>query len=816
MSASPRSAGAAAAGRTTLTGLARALRPRAGEAVQATIARPTHVVLFCLVAGLLSGPRAPVLALSVAMGMLVGAVGLAWVARGTGQPAPGHATALRGAEDLRTDLESRTAEELRRRARLLLLVGGVAILVGAGIGAARVSMLERTALGSEIGARLDDEPVTVTQAARRAPFGGWSALAELHGEPALLRVRDPATPLPEVGAVLAVTGSLRAPGEYASLRHAHAELTAEQLTPDGVRGGLAGLVDGVRRRAERALDRGLPPNAAALFRGMVLGQDDALDDPTREAFRAAGLSHLVAASGTNVVLLAALAMGLGTALGLGLSARLWLVLALIVLYVPLAGGGASIQRAGVMGAAAVAAGLVGRPSSRWYALGLAAVLTLVLDPRAAGEPGWQLSFVAVLSLLLLAPGWRTRLIRRGVPAALAEVTAMTGAATLATAPVIAVHFGQASLVGLPANVLAAPAVAPVMWLGVVAGALGQLAGPGGALLGALLDGLDALAGFPLGYLALVGRTAARIPGSNLEVGPLPVTAVTCAVLAAVGSVRVRRALPPLACVGAAAWIAFVPPRPAVASRPEGFRLTFLDVGQGDATLLQEGDRSVLVDTGPPDGGILARLREAGVDRLEVLVLTHAQQDHDGAAAAVVEALPVRVILDGRDGVRTATDAPLEAAARRTRTRLVPGRTGQRLRVGALGLRVLWPPGRVGGALPGEDPNDRAIVLEAEAPGARALLTADAESDVLSRLDLRAVDLLKVAHHGSADPGLPALLTRLQPQIAGIEVGEDNTYGHPAPPTLTALAGVPAVVRTDRDGSVRVERGPNGWELRRAR
>ena len=788
------------------------------------VARPVHVVLFSLVAGLLTGPRAPVFALVLAGAALLGAVGLARDGRGAtrdpdsgpgpdGGPGPGPGADSDPGPD-GGDLELIARQELRRRAGILLLVAAVAVLAGVGLANVRLDMLEGSALGPQLGKRVVAESVTVEQAGRAAPFGGWSALTRLRGEPVLLRVRDPRIPLPEVGAMFAVTGGLRVPGEYATQRHAHAELSADELLPSGARGGAVGVVDGVRRRAERALDRGLPPGAAALFRGMVLGQDSALDEPTRDAFRASGLSHLVAASGTNVVLLAALAMGLGTALGLGLSARLWLVLALIVLYVPLAGGGASIQRAGVMGAAAVAAGLVGRPSSRWYALALAAVVTLLLDPRAAAEPGWQLSFVAVLSLLLLAPDWRTRLVRHGVPAALAEVTAMTGAATLATAPVIAVHFGQASLVGLPANVLAAPAVAPIMWLGVLAGALGQVADPGGILVGPVLDGLDALAGFPLGYLGWVGGTAARVPGSVLEVGPVPVVLVTAGLLAGVGSARVRRALPLTACVAAAAWIAFAPPHPAVASPPAGFRMTFLDVGQGDATLLQQGSRSVLVDTGPPDGNVLERLDQAGVDRLDVLVLTHAQQDHDGAVAEVFAALPVRVLLDGRDGVPTAIDAPIAAAVRSSGTRLIPGRAGQHLQVGALRLNVLSPPARAGNALAGADPNDRAIVLEAEAPGARALLTADAESDVLSHLDLRSVDLLKVAHHGSADPGLPALLTRLRPQVAGIEVGRGNTYGHPAPPTLAALAGVPAVVRTDRDGSVRVERGETGWELRR--
>ena len=116
------------------------------------------------------------------------------------------------------------------------------------------------------------------------------------------------------------------------------------------------------------------------------------------------------------------------------------------------------------------------------------------------------------------------------------------------------------------------------------------------------------------------------------------------------------------------------------------------------------------------------------------------------------------------------------------------------------LRILWPgPGHT---RPGEDPNARAVVAVAHVGRLRVLLTADAESDVLAPLAPPAIDVLKVSHHGSADPGLAPLLDRLRPRLAVIEVGARNAYGHPAPATLSALrgAGVPAL-RTDRDGAI---------------
>ena len=181
---------------------------------------------------------------------------------------------------------------------------------------------------------------------------------------------------------------------------------------------------------------------------------------------------------------------------------------------------------------------------------------------------------------------------------------------------------------------------------------------------------------------------------------------------------------------------------------------------------------------------------------------------------MLQALPVGLLVDGRDGVRSADGDAVGAAAAARRVPLLAPRAGQVLRIGQLSLRVLWPPPATAASHAGADPNQRAIVLEADAAGTRTLLTADAESDVLARLPLRDVDVLKVSHHGSADPGLPALLARLHPRIAGIEVGAHNTYGHPAPPTLAALAAVPVVVRTDRDGTVRLDhQDAGGWAIR---
>ena len=776
--------------------------------------RPRHLLLGALVAGLVAGP----------LGLPVAVLATAALAAVAGRPA---------------------------------LALGAAVLVAAGgvLAVARLDALDRTALRPLLGSDVTRR-VVLLEPPRPAKFGS-SALARLRGgrgggERVLLRLPratgyapagsagpaaasgsggSPASrAAPDTGDVLLVRGKLRALAPYESYqrrRGAHATLAARTWEATGERrGGLPGAVDSIRRQAQHAFESGLDPPRAALMRGMVLGQDQALSAPVRQDFQRSGLAHLLAASGENVALLVALVVPLLAWAGLGRTGRLVGALAVVALYVPLAGDGPSIQRAGVMGAAVIAAALAGRPSSRWYALGLAAAITLVINPRSAGDPGWQLSFAAVVAILVLAPRWRVALLARRVPGPLADGVSLTAAATLGTAPIIAYDFGQLSLVSLPANILAAPLVAPITWLGALAAAVGQVATPPAQVL-------DALAAAPLAMLLGIAHAAAAAPGAVLAVQIPSAAALIAAYAALLGAAlapwhRVRtalwaahrpragrRRLRTAAAVLAAAILGVVLARPsALAARlglgtraappPPGLRVSFLDVGQGDATLVQDGGHAVLVDTGPPDGPILTRLREAGVHGLDLLVTTHPQIDHDGGAAAVLGAYPVATLLDGDDGRPTPDHRAILAAARTRGVRLLSPDSGEVLRAGRIELDVLWPHQEAADLHAGEDPNLRAIVAEVHDSGFSLLLTADAESDVTAPLDLGPVTALKVAHHGSADPGLPDLLRRLQPQVAVIEVGAHNPYGHPTAQALNALRVVPRVYRTDENGTVRLD------------
>jgi competence protein ComEC len=261
---------------------------------------------------------------------------------------------------------------------------------------------------------------------------------------------------------------------------------------------------------------------------------------------------------------------------------------------------------------------------------------------------------------------------------------------------------------------------------------------------------------------------------------------------------VRRAIPALAALAAALALLL---RPAAPLPPRGLAVSFLDVGQGDATLVQHGPRAVLVDAGPPDGPILRRLRRAGVRDIDLLVVTHAQLDHEGGVPAVLAHHRVGLLLDGAAGSPAPAHRALLRLARGRGVRILVPDAGELLRAGPLAVRVLWPHREPAAQHAGADPNQRAVVARVSDGAFDLLLTADAESDVTAPLELAPVEALKVAHHGSADPGLGPLLRRLRPSVAAIEVGRHNRYGHPDPTTLRRLRAVPHVYRTDRDGTI---------------
>jgi competence protein ComEC len=476
-------------------------------------------------------------------------------------------------------------------------------------------------------------------------------------------------------------------------------------------------------------------------------------------------------------------------------------LAAIAGYVAAVGWQPSVVRAGVAGALASLAWLTARPRDRWYCLLAGACVLLAWNPYSLLEPGFQLSFTAVAAIFVAVPALERRLEGYPVPARLADVLAVSVACGLATAPVLWLHFGTVPLYSVPANAFAWPAMAPLLGLGLTCTAVAPV-------FPQLAEGLAWLNGWLAAYVAGVARLVGGLPGAQASsptvLGALAAAGLLFATLPRLGRPRVARAAA-LSLVtlssGVALWLLW--PRGSPPPPPTGLRITALDVGQGDSILLQVPEGSVLVDEGPPEANVAGQLRRLGVRRLAAVVLTHPQRDHVGGAAGVLARVRVDGVLDPRIPFASPFERAALAVARREHVQLEVVEAGRTFRLGRLTLRVLWPRQPVP---PGDDPNNWATVIHARYGEVDALLTADAESNVTLPLHPPQAEILKVAHHGSADDGLEELLRAVRPRVALISVGAGNDYGHPTASTLATLDGLPGldVYRTDQDGAITVE------------
>ncbi|WP_425315459.1 ComEC/Rec2 family competence protein [Streptomyces viridochromogenes] len=613
---------------------------------------------------------------------------------------------------------------------------------------------------------------------------------------AVLRVRDPAVP--------EVVG----------------EPSAAQRLAGRLRAGLREATDG------------LPADARALLPGLVVGDTSRITPELDEAFKETDLAHTLAVSGSNLTIILALLIGppgtaqlaerRGLAPRLGISLRTTALLggALTLAFVVVCRPDPSVLRAAACGAVVLLALATGRRRSLIPALATAVLLLVLYDPWLARSYGFLLSVLATGALLTFAPRWSAALQRRRVPPRLAEALAAAAAAQALCAPVVAVLSARVSLVAVPCNLLAEFAIAPATVLGFAALATAPLAMP---LAKALAWG----ASWPTGWIADVARTGAALPGAGVDWPGSWTGAVLLALVTVLVLLAGRRLLRhPWWCgvCGVLLLLVVVQPPPltrAVTGWPlPGWRFAMCDVGQGDAMVLAAGEGTgVVVDAGPDPTLVDRCLRTLGITRIPLVVLTHFHADHVAGLPGVLRGRAVGAI------ETTGHEEPVdqvEFVRREAVDRHIPvtrAAAGEERRTGALSWQVVWPPAHPShSALAPDGPNDASVTLLVRSAGLRLLLLGDLEPPAQRALLrspagalLGGVDVLKVAHHGSAYQD-PELIRRAAPRLALISCGADNTYGHPAPGTVAALRAQGAVVlRTDEDGALAV--AGTGAELR---
>ena len=553
-----------------------------------------------------------------------------------------------------------------------------------------------------------------------------------------------------------------------------------------------------RRWATANIERSLPEPSASLVAGVLLGEQRTMPRALTEALRLTGTTHLVVVSGQNVAMLTGALVAL-LALALRRRRAALLTLALLPGYVLLVGADPPVVRAALMAVGITIAGASGRRTPAWIFLIYACAGMLALDPLLARSVSFQLSAAATAGVLIIAPLLTERVAalvagpsRPGgaLLASMAEAAAVAVGAAIAVIPVQAAAFGSLSLVQVPVNALLAPIYGATVAVAILAALLGWL-WPVAELLRATAQFV------PAAFIGLVSLMA-RVPGASITVQAPSIAWISWYLLAGAGVWLANKRQPAelggagagvpgatiaLAMVAGCLWFAALLPSDATPS------VTVLDVGQGLAVLVRDGGAAVLIDTGPPDGAVLAALTRAGQSRpLSAVVITHADADHAGGLPAVRQRIGT---------TRTLAAAGVSPGAERIDI-------GDRIRLSArTTIEVLAPPvATLPRTLASE--NDRALVVLVTIGERCILLPADIEAAgehwlATSGLDLRA-DVLVVPHHGSKTSSTPAFLAAVEPRAAVISVGARNSYGHPNPEVL-ARYGTIGMYRTDTAGEV---------------
>jgi competence protein ComEC len=584
--------------------------------------------------------------------------------------------------------------------------------------------------------------------------------------------------------------------------------------------GILGVTNALRSRFSRATSA-LPGDGGALLPGLSIGDVSSVGPALDSAMKLSSLSHLTAVSGANCAVVIAVMMMLGAALGFGRGIRIAAALVALCGFVVLVTPGPSVLRAAVMAAIVVFSTAAGRPGRGVPVLCCAVVALLVGDPWLSRDYGFALSVLATAGLLVLAPAL-TRALGRRMPHTLAAAIALPLAAQLACQPVLILLNPSIPLYAVGANLLAEPAAPIATVLGLVA-----------CLLLPLVPGLGyacaQLAWLPSAWIAGVARVCSSLPASQLPwlggvLGLALMAVVLFAVIVALvrADGRRRRLVQVIALVSLLVFCggyagSFVGAGVGLRlARPANWQLAACDIGQGDAVLVRDGTAHGLVDVGPDPKPLAACLNTLEVTRIDLLVLTHYDQDHVGGIEAVIGRVGVALVgqpTDARD------QGIIDRLARGGADVRVAG-SGDRGTLGRLAWQVLWP---TAGARSMQTGNEGSVTVSIAGGGIRSIFLGDldehAQDALLRSGRSRPVDVVKVAHHGSADQS-ERLYQALHARVALISVGAGNDYGHPTAKLLGILARTNTkAFRTDLQGMVLVAAGPSGslrvWTQRQA-
>lgn len=640
------------------------------------------------------------------------------------------------------------------------------------------------------------------------------------------------------------------------------QLTVKSWQGSGVQkvgtGGINYFVDACIRCKEELMSvtrATLAPRYAGLLQGVLFGSCGLIDNQTRNDFALAGVVHILSVSGFHVAMMMGICLLLVDKLRMNRYAGTAFTVIVTLAYTVMSGAGPPAVRALIMGWTLLLARSLKREYDWVSSLSLAALILLIIDPGYLADAGFQLSFAATWGVLYLAPQI-THILKllltpadknqRGLPRIspdlvkkqgvwrwLGQSVGITVAAQLAVLPITSYYFNYFALLAVPSNLVIVPLTTLVMLLGGLAAISGLIWLP-------LADVINVSTGFITELILRAAHWLAALPFATIVVEQPAIFEITgfylVLFLAAEAwknpavSLRIRRIyltnyqrLIPIGLFAAACLLWFSIAAPG----EKGIELTFLDIGQGDAAVLEcPGGFSAVFDTGgapemtkssynPGERILMPFLRRKGISRIDVLLLSHAHADHIQGAEFLVNNIPVKMLVIGGQFTADPAGARLVKAFKAKGTKIQEVSGGDRLWFDEkTTMDVLSPPDRLT-----TDVNDDSLVVRLCYGELHVLLTGDAGTEVLDNLpDLSKLqaEIVKVPHHGSKNSWSEAFYRAVDPDAAVISVGP-NYFGHPAGQVLRGLGqlGV-ACYRTDRNGAIIVTSNGCDYQIRTGR
>ncbi len=591
---------------------------------------------------------------------------------------------------------------------------------------------------------------------------GWSVAVRVEGLRFLVFTEDPA-PV-EWGDRVRVDGRFRLSSE--TPRHGSTDGTVTAASIEVMASDpLMRAANALRSRLLSAVGPGRSAERA-LLAGFLVGETSSLPISDEEALRRSGLSHYTAVSGSNVALFLAFWWVVLGPLGWTPRRRVVAGVLGVGLFAAITRFEPSVLRASITAAVVLIGRRLGLMLDGWTALGWAAVVALVVSPRLGWSLGFQLSVAATIAVLGGSGLFRFQ------PAWIATSLSTALSAHLLVGPLILARFDALPVLAPLANVIAAPLVV----IATTVGGLGALSG---------WDWLIGLGASVAGLVLGVARTAVGWP----QMGWLGLLVSAAGLVLMVRSVRARTGLLLGLAMGLVV-VLVIPGRP-----PAPPAAVFLDVGQGDASLLLTETAVVLIDGGPDELALFRALQRYHIDRIDLLVVTHAHADHIDGLKAVLGRMPVGAVWQALAPHQTESGEWFVDEIDRLRIPSSVPASGMAVQLGSVRLEVLAPKRRYAGT------NDQSVVLQAVTPAGRLLLTGDIEAIAQQDLGVIAPDVLKVPHHGSDTSDL-SWLARNSGELAVVSVGTGNDYGHPSQAVLDTLEAAGATIhRTDLDGDL---------------